>query len=181
MRKQLGRSLGVVLWSSEEDSPCSYSSFHLRLSSCSWTIGATCCWGITVSKSEAIMFNEAIFNWDKYPGNLNGTPAGWLRFWIPKYDLAEETLPLWSERIQNTAVVEIRPWALRLPWAHLGGCSTFSSINILGACSYSLKHQSGKWKPLWDVCVLGANLSKGTQSSSEGQGIPGVFAGQVSL
>ena len=134
--------------------------------------GATHLWEIFVIKSEAITLNEAVFDWDKYPGSFNGTSAGWLHFRIPRCDLAKETLPFWSGRVQNAAAVEIRLWALRPPRAHLGSCSMFTSMGILGACSYSLKGQSGKWKPLWDVCVVGANLTRGTQSGSEGQGIP---------
>lgn len=80
--KAVDWSLGVVLWGSDEGSRCTYYSFPIFLSICQWARkpkGAD-----TVEKSlrgsQTVASNEAVFDWDTYPGSSNGTSAGWLLF-----------------------------------------------------------------------------------------------------
>lgn len=72
------------------------------------------------------------------------------------------------------ALVEMGLWVLRLPRGHLGSCSMLTSVAVLvqgmgWACSSSLKaeHES-----LSEISVLWADLTKGTWSGNEGEGIP---------
>lgn len=119
-------------------------------------------WEIVVMKSEAVTFNEAVFVWNTHPGSR-------VEHLLADFVLASPsvTLPrkgyLLKWRAQNAAAaVETGSSALRPPRAHLGSCSMFTSVVVLGASFYSLKTWSGKWKPLWDFCVLWADLTKGT-------------------
>lgn len=52
------------------------SRFPLHLPVSQQAKGGRCSWEIIVIKSEAVTSDEAVFDWDKYPGSSNWTSAG---------------------------------------------------------------------------------------------------------
>lgn len=74
MGKCRGWSRRVVLRSPAEGTRahCGFPGFLSHLPGSLQAEGGRCCrWGITVIKSKAITFNEAVFDWDEYPGSSN--------------------------------------------------------------------------------------------------------------
>lgn len=137
-------------------------------------------WEIIVVKSEAITWNEAVFDWDKYPGSNNWTSAGWLRVRIPKCDSAKGPWLFDMEGHRKPLWLRFRLWMLRWSWAHLGSCSVFTSVAVWGASSYSLKGQSEMRASVRPLCPVGQSH----QADLECQWRPRnfwVFSGQISL